>query len=380
MNDAGVWAVVKESMRGGDRDFTSMGMRRAVVLLSIPMVLEMAMESLFALVDVFFVSRLGMAAVAVVGLTEGVMMLVYSVAWGLGAGITAVVARRTGEKDKEGADIAAVQGIYIAIALGLLFAVPGLFFAPQVLQAMGASPEVLAMGTPFMRIMLGSNMVILLVFGINAIFRGAGNAALAMRSLWIGNIINMVLDPLLIFGWWLFPEMGVTGAAVATVIGRGCASALPMLAPVRWPKPREDRRTALSPSPGGRCGTSSAFPQPPPAQFLIASASWVFLVRIVAGFGRRCRGRLYHRGAHHHLRACCPRGAWPTRHPPWWARTSVRKPPRPCRTQRLALRTLQHGLYVADGGLCSSRSHRGLSGCSPRGRRPCASVCRLCAW
>ncbi|MFZ1664290.1 MAG: MATE family efflux transporter, partial [Flavobacteriales bacterium] len=151
MNDAGVWAVVKESMRGGDRDFTSMGMRRAVVLLSIPMVLEMAMESLFALVDVFFVSRLGMAAVAVVGLAEGVMMLVYSVAWGLGAGITAVVARRTGEKDKEGADIAAVQGIYIAIALGLLFAVPGLFFAPQVLQAMGASPEVLAMGTPFMR-------------------------------------------------------------------------------------------------------------------------------------------------------------------------------------------------------------------------------------
>jgi putative MATE family efflux protein len=284
MNDAGVWAVVKESMRGGDRDFTSMGMRRAVVLLSIPMVLEMAMESLFALVDVFFVSRLGMAAVAVVGLTEGVMMLVYSVAWGLGAGITAVVARRTGEKDKEGADIAAVQGIYIAIALGLLFAVPGLFFAPQVLQAMGASPEVLAMGTPFMRIMLGSNMVILLVFGINAIFRGAGNAALAMRSLWIGNIINMVLDPLLIFGWWLFPEMGVTGAAVATVIGRGTAvvyqcwhlfdgrSRVKIAArhfTVAWDALWNIIRVSAAAT----------------GQFLIASASWVFLVRIVAGFG-----------------------------------------------------------------------------------------------
>ncbi|MBP9159339.1 MAG: MATE family efflux transporter [Flavobacteriales bacterium] len=284
MNDAGVWAVVKESMRGGDRDFTGMGMRRAVVLLSIPMVLEMAMESLFALVDVFFVSRLGVAAVAVVGLTEGVMALVYSMAWGLGAGITAVVARRTGEKDREGADIAAVQGILIALSLGLLLAVPGLFFAVDVLRVMGASPEVLELGTPFMRIMLGSNVVILLIFGINAIFRGAGNAALAMRSLWIGNIINMVLDPLLIFGWWLFPQMGVNGAAVATVIGRGCGVLYQCwhLFDGRSRVKIAARHITFA---WGALWNIIRVSAAATAQFLIASASWVFLVRIVAGFG-----------------------------------------------------------------------------------------------
>ena len=280
----GVWAVLKEALTGGDRDFTSIGMRRAVVLLSIPMVLEMAMESLFALVDVFFVSRLGVAAVAVVGLTEGLMAIVYSIAWGLGAGITAVVARRTGEKDREGADVAAVQGILIAIALGLLFAVPGVFFAGELLRAMGASPEVQELGTPFIRIMVGSNVVILLVFGINAIFRGAGNAALAMRSLWIGNIINIVLDPMLIFGIWLFPEMGVTGAAVATVIGRGCAVLYQcwhlfngrsrVMIATRHLKFAWDALWNIL-----RVSSGAA------AQFLIASASWVFLVRIVAGFG-----------------------------------------------------------------------------------------------
>ena len=175
--------LLREALAGGDKDFTAMGLRRAVVLLSIPMVMEMAMESLFALVDVFFVSRLGVEAVAVVGLTEGVMMLIYSIAWGLGAGITAVVARRTGEKDREGADVAAVQGILIALAIGALFALPGLFYAQDVLRLMGAAPSVLELGTPFMRIMLGCNVVILLIFGMNAIFRGAGNAALAMRSL-----------------------------------------------------------------------------------------------------------------------------------------------------------------------------------------------------
>ncbi|MEO8734031.1 MAG: MATE family efflux transporter, partial [Flavobacteriales bacterium] len=196
-----VWGTVKEALQGGDRDFTAMGLRHAVLLLSIPMVLEMAMESLFALVDVFFVGRIGVDAVATVGLTEGVMALAYSVAWGLGAGITAVVARRIGEKDRNGADISAVQGILIAVATGLCIAVPGIMFAPRILALMGASPSVLATGASFTRIMLGSNVVILLLFSINAIFRGAGNAALAMRSLWLANIINIILDPLLIFGW-----------------------------------------------------------------------------------------------------------------------------------------------------------------------------------
>ena len=282
--ELGAWGVVKEAMRGGDRDFTAMGLRRAVVLLSIPMVLEMAMESLFALVDVFFVSRLGVDAVAVVGLTEGVMAIVYSLAWGLGAGITAVVARRTGEKDREGADVAAVQGILIALALGALIALPGLFFAGDVLRLMGASPEVSAAGTPFMRIMLGCNVVILLIFGINAIFRGAGNAALAMRSLWVGNIINMVLDPVLIFGLGPIPAMGVTGAAVATVIGRGSGVLYQC-----WHLFNGRSRVKIASRHLKfawdalwniiRVSAGAA------AQFLIASASWVFLVRIVAGFG-----------------------------------------------------------------------------------------------
>jgi putative MATE family efflux protein len=280
----GVMSVVWEALRGGDRDFTSMGLRRAIVLLSIPMVLEMAMESLFALVDVFFVSRLGVEAVAVVGLTEGVMMLVYSLAWGLAAGITAVVARRTGEQDREGADVAAFQGILVMLGFGLLFALPGLFFPRELLRLIGAGPEVAALGTPFLRIMLGSNVVILLLFGINAIFRGAGDAALAMRSLWLANIVNMVLDPLLIFGWGPVPAMGVTGAAVATVCGRGCGVlyqcwhlfngqdrvriALRHMRPA-WAVLRNILRVSA-----GAAG-----------QFLIASASWVFLVRIVAGFG-----------------------------------------------------------------------------------------------
>ncbi len=279
-----VWGTVKEALQGGDRDFTAMGLRHAVLLLSIPMVLEMAMESLFALVDVFFVGRIGVDAVATVGLTEGVMALVYSVAWGLGAGITAVVARRIGEKDRNGADISAVQGILIAVATGLCIAVPGIMFAPRILTLMGASPSVLATGALFTRIMLGSNVVILLLFSINAIFRGAGNAALAMRSLWLANIINIILDPLLIFGWGPVPAMGITGAALATTIGRGCGVLYQcyhlfdgrgrvMIArrhlQVAWPILWNIVRVSAGAS----------------AQFLIASASWVFLMRIVASFG-----------------------------------------------------------------------------------------------
>ncbi len=281
---ARVWRLVKEALAGGDQDFTAMGLYRAVVLLSIPMVLEMAMESLFALVDVFFVSRLGTEAVAVVGLTEGVMTVVYSMAWGLGAGITAVVARRIGEKDRDGADRAAVQGILVAMFLGLLLAMPGILWPGELLTLMGASPAVARLGAPFMQLMLGSNVVILLLFGINAIFRGAGNAALAMRALWIANGINIILDPLLIFGLGPVPAMGVTGAAVATVIGRACGVAYQcwhlfdgrgkvVLALRHFRVVWEVLLNILRLS-----GAASA-------QFLIASASWLFLVRIVAGFG-----------------------------------------------------------------------------------------------
>lgn len=281
---ARAWRLVQEALAGGDRDFTSIGLRRAVVLLSIPMVLEMAMESLFALVDVFFVSRLGTEAVAVVGLTEGVMTIVYSLAWGLGAGITAVVARRIGEKDREGADRAAVQGVLVAIFLGVVLAVPGILWPGGLLALMGASPEVARLGTPFMQLMLGGNVVILLLFGINAIFRSSGNAALAMRALWLANGVNILLDPVLIFGLGPIPAMGVTGAAVATVAGRSCGVAYQcwhlfdgrgkvVLA-------RRHLRVAWS-----ALWNVIRLSGPASAQFLIASASCLFLVRIVAGFG-----------------------------------------------------------------------------------------------
>jgi putative MATE family efflux protein len=284
VGERGVWWLVKEALQGGDRDFTAMELRRAVVLLSIPMVLEMAMESLFALVDVFFVGRLGTDAVAVVGLTEGVMVLVYSLSWGLGAGITAVVARRTGERDPEGADVAGGQGILIALACGALLALPGLVAPHAILRLMGASPSVADLGAPFVRIMVGGNVVVLLLFGINAIFRGAGNAAMAMRALWTGNIVNMVLDPVLIFGLGPVPALGVTGAAVATLIGRGSGVAYQY-----WHLRRGSGRVRIAlrhlrPAWAAlwniiRVSAGAT------AQFLIASASWVILVRIVAGFG-----------------------------------------------------------------------------------------------
>jgi putative MATE family efflux protein len=277
--------LVRESLRSGeDQDYTTMGVRRAIVLLSIPMVLEMAMEAMFALVDVFFVSRVGVNAVATVGLTESVMTLIYSLAWGLGMGITAVVARRTGEKDPAGASRAALQGILLALVLGVVLAIPGLLFPQRILELMGAEPAVVAEGTNYMRIMLGSNVIILLLFGINAIFRGAGNAMMALWSLWLANGINIVLDPLLIFGIGPFPEMGVTGAAVATAIGRSAGVGLQLYylfrvgeritllgVPLRFDPPV--LWNIVKVSAGGV------------AQFVIASASWVFLVRIVSAFG-----------------------------------------------------------------------------------------------
>lgn len=261
-----------------------MGMRRAIVLLSIPMILEMGMEALFALVDTFFVSKLGVVATATVGLTETLMVPVYSIAWGLGMGITAIVARRTGEKDKVGARVAAGQSLFIALLLGLALAIPSVVFAPTLLQLMKAAPEVMHVAIPYARLMLASNFIITLLFAINAVFRGAGNPGVALRTLAIANGINILLDPLFIFGIGPFPELGVQGAAVATTIGRSVGVAFLLWDLLRRTGHFGVRMADVRPARSvlkGIIGISAGAV----VQFLIPSLSWLFLVRIVSSFG-----------------------------------------------------------------------------------------------
>src|SRR5688500_12526935 len=220
-DDQSFWRGVLHALKVENHDYTAESLNRAVLLLAVPMVLEMIMESLFAVVDVFWVSRLGRDAVAVIGLTESVMTLVYAVAIGISFAATAIVARRIGEKDPERAAQAAGQivlmGITVSAGLGVVLG----YYAPQILRLMGAEESIVTLGSDFARVMLGGNATVFLIFLINAIFRGAGDAVLAMRTLWLANALNIVLGPLFIFGWGPFPELGVTGAAVATNIGRG---------------------------------------------------------------------------------------------------------------------------------------------------------------
>jgi len=215
-----LWSSLVEAVRGSHQDYTTGDLNRAILLLAVPMVLEMVLESLFAVVDVFWVGRLGANAVATVGLTESMLSLVFSVGMGLSLSTTAMVARRIGEKDPEGAADAAVQAIVLGLIVSVAVGVPSFVFAPQLLRWMGATPEIVAVGSGYTRTCLGGSFAVLLLFLNNAIFRGAGDAAIAMRLLWVSNIINLVLDPCLIFGWGPFPKMGVTGAALATLIGR----------------------------------------------------------------------------------------------------------------------------------------------------------------
>ncbi len=196
-----MWQSIREALRGSHQDFTTGSMNRAIILLAIPMVLEMVLESLFAVVDVFWVGRLGADAVATIGLTESLLSLVFAVGLGLSMSTTAMVARRIGEKDPAGAADAGVQAIAIGLVVSVLIGVPCLIYAPNLLHLMGASPQIVSTGGGYARIALGGSGAIMLLFLNNAIFRGAGDAAIAMRLLWVSNIINLVLDPCLIFGW-----------------------------------------------------------------------------------------------------------------------------------------------------------------------------------
>jgi putative MATE family efflux protein len=280
----GLLTMLREAIRGSSLDYTTAPIGRCIVMLSVPMVMEMAMESIFVVADVFWVAHLGANAVATVGLTESMLTLVYSLAMGASIGATALVARRIGEGDPEGAARAGVQSIALGVIVSALIAAFGAWNSSHLLRLMGASDEVVTMGSTYTRVMLGGNATIILLFLINAVFRGAGDAAIAMRVLWLGNAINIVLGPCLIFGPGPFPALGVTGAAVATNIGRGTAVLVQLLTLTRWStRVRLSRRhLRLEPSAMGSVVRLSGSGT---VQILIATASYVALVRILSHFG-----------------------------------------------------------------------------------------------
>jgi putative MATE family efflux protein len=281
----GRWTLfLREAVVGSQRDFTEGPIGPAIFLLAVPMVLEMMMESLFGIINVFWVAHLGAEATATVGITESLLTMVFAVAMGLSMATTATVARRIGEKDPAGASVAAFQSIILGVIVSIPVAVIAIAFAPQMFRLMGASDGVMNTGTGYAKVILGGNAVIMLLFLINAVFRGAGDASIAMRVLWIANAINIVLDPCLIFGLGPFPKLGVTGSGIATTIGRGTAVLVQLWflfsgrgrVKIEWRQARLNLEVMMRMV---RISLGGMF------QFLVATASWLGLVRIVAVFG-----------------------------------------------------------------------------------------------
>jgi len=279
-----LWESLWEAIRGSHQDYTTGSLNRAILLLAVPMVLEMVLESLFAVVDVFWVGRLGANAVATVGLTESLLSLIFAVCIGLSMSTTAMVARRIGEKDPKGAAVAGVQAIVLGLITSVAIGIPCFIYAPQLLRLMGASNDIVTMGGGYARIALGGSGAILLLFLNNAIFRGAGDAAIAMRLLWVSNLINLVLDPCLIFGWGPFPRLGVTGAALATFTGRSIGVGYQFYRLLRGTERIRILRRQLRVNWSVllrllRVSLTGIL------QFAIAHTSWIGLVRIVSIFG-----------------------------------------------------------------------------------------------
>lgn len=278
------FSLFGQAVAGGKRDYTSGSIRRAVFLLAIPMIMEMIMESVFAVVDIFFVGKLGNDAVATVGLTESVLSLVYSIAIGLSMAATALVARRVGEKNPDEAAHAGMQAILFALILSVIISIVGVSFAGNILHLMGATDKMIAENIHYAQIMYGGNVVIMLLFLINGIFRGAGDASIAMRSLWIANISNIILCPLLIYGLGPVPGLGLKGAAIATTTGRGLGVLYQLyrlfirkgLLTFYLKQLRPEKELLKQIINIGSTGT---------VQFLVSSASWIFLARLMAGFG-----------------------------------------------------------------------------------------------
>ena len=280
----GFWSAIRESLRGSHRDYTVGPVGRSIILLAIPMVLEMCMESIFAVVDIKWVSYLGADAMATVGLTESLLTLLYAIAIGLSIGATATVARRIGEHNPEGAARTAVQAIALGLIVAIVIALIGAPLAPKLLSLMGASPSVIEHGSGFTRIMLAGNATIMMLFMINAIFRGAGDAAIAMRVLWLANAINILLGPCFIFGLGPFPKLGIVGAAVATNIGRGTGALYAFSRLVRTGGRFDIKRHHFRLEPAimarlVRLSATGTF------QVFIGMASWIGLVRTISSFG-----------------------------------------------------------------------------------------------
>jgi putative MATE family efflux protein len=279
-----LWESLWEAIRGSHQDYTTGSLNWAILLLAVPMVLEMVLESLFAVVDVFWVGRLGANAIATVGLTESLLSLIFAVGIGLSMSTTAMVARRIGEKDPESAAVAGVQAIVLGLITSVAIGIPCFIYAPDMLRLMGASNDIVTTGSGYARIALGGSGAILMLFLNNAIFRGAGDAAIAMRLLWVSNIINLILDPLFIFGWGPIPRMGVTGAALATFTGRSIGVAYQFYRLLRGSEririlARQIRVDVHVLWRLVRVSLTGIL------QFAIAHTSWIGLVRIVSVFG-----------------------------------------------------------------------------------------------
>lgn len=274
----------KLAISGKEQEFTSGSLRRAIFMLSIPMILEMLMESIFAIVDIFYVSRVSVNAVATIGLTESVITLVYAIAIGLSMAATAIVARRVGEKDLVGASQATVQVIILGVAVAAIISVVGVLFPKEILGLMGAEPDLIEEGYGYTQVLLGGNVTIMLLFLINAVFRGAGNASIAMWTLILSNGLNIILDPMFIFGFGPIPEFGVKGAAIATTIGRGSAVIFQLFVLFYgWSKIKIGVRDLVL-----RAGVMWNLVKVSLGgigQFLIGTSSWVFLMRIMSEFG-----------------------------------------------------------------------------------------------
>ena len=281
-----IFSFIKESLQSEGQDYTQGSLRRAVFLLAIPMIAEMMMESVFAVVDLYFVGHLEDSSYAVqtVGLTESVLTLIYSLAIGISMAATAIVARRTGEKDADGAARSGAQSIVLGVGVALVLSLVGMWFAPDVLRLMGAEAKTVTMGTPYVRIMMGSTTAIMLLFLINGIFRGVGDAAMAMRSLWLANVCNIVLCPLFIRGLGPIPALGLTGAAVATTIGRSAGVVYQLYYLLRGSAQLHMKAVHFKPY-AQQIRAIVRIAAPGTLQFVIASCSWIFLARMVAQSG-----------------------------------------------------------------------------------------------